>query len=198
MNAEVFVLKKCTCCRLDFPKTNEFFFAKVIKQQNKSGLAIYYSFRTICKKCYGKKGQAIKVKKRCKDLNCDVSDYRKNWKKQYSQTRTFDLEAKGKLSKGQYNVYLKNIKDGIINNLKEHRKKVFKNKHSKPWLRKFDYGNKIFLTLKERKTKANVIKIEKITDSYIINISGLKKGQLPQENIETKRLIIQLKRELKK
>lgn len=132
-----FVLKKCTCCNLEFPKTEDYFFAKVIKQQNKSGLAIYHSFRAICKSCNNKKGEANRIKKRCKEMNCDVSDYRENWKKQYSETRT---KYKTETTKSKY--------------------------HSK-----------------------------NLTDTYIKQL--YRSVKVPKEMIETKRLLIELKRTLK-
>ena len=189
-------LKTCCNCKKEFPKTKDYFFAKVIKQKNKSGLATYYSFRSNCKTCHGKKGNERRVEKRCKELDCNISNYRQNWKTQYSKTRTFDVQAKNELSEGQYNVYRKMFLDGIANNLEEYKKQVFKNKHSKPWLRKFDYDGMVFLTLKERQTKNNITNREKLTDRYIVNAFGFKKGQVPKEVIETKRIIIKLKREL--
>jgi len=132
-----FVLKKCTCCKLEFPKTEDYFFAKVIKQQNKSGLAIYHSFRAICKSCNNKKTEANRIKKRCKEMNCNVSDYRENWKKQYSETRT---KYKTETTKSKY--------------------------HSK-----------------------------NLTDTYIKQL--YRSVKVPKEMIETKRLLIELKRTLK-
>ncbi len=132
-----FVLKKCTCCKLEFPKTEDYFFAKVIKQQNKSGLAIYHSFRAICKSCNNKKTEEKRIKKRCKEMNCNVSDYRENWKKQYSETRT---KYKTETTKSKY--------------------------HSK-----------------------------NLTDTYIKQL--YRSVKVPKEMIETKRLLIELKRTLK-
>lgn len=132
-----FVLKKCTCCNLEFPKTEHYFFVKVIKQQNKSGLAIYHSFRSICKSCNNKKTENNRIKKRCKEMNCDVSDYRENWKKQYSETRT---KYKTETTKSKY--------------------------HSK-----------------------------NLTDTYIKQL--YRSVKVPKEMIETKRLLIELKRTLK-
>ncbi len=43
---------------------------------------------------------------------------------------------------------------------------------------------------------SNNHKIKNITDSYIYNSLGYKKGELSEEVIETKRNIIKLKREL--
>ena len=137
LNFKTLITKTCTCCKLELPKTEEYFFSKVIKQQNKSGLAIYHSFRSICKNCNNKKTEANRIKKRCKEMNCDVSDYRENWKKQYSENRT---------------KYKKNC--------------TIMKYHS-----------------------------ENLTDIYIKNL--LKTNEIPKELIETKRLIIQLKRQIK-
>jgi hypothetical protein len=134
-------MKTCTNCKIEFPKTKDYFFVKIIKQQNKSGLAIYNSFRSICKKCHGKKGEENRIKKRCLEMDCNISKYRENWKKQYSKTR---------------------IKYDLIN---------FKTKSK--------YHSK------------------ELTDYYIANRFRLKMKEIPKEMIQTKRLIIQLKRELK-
>ena len=130
-------IKKCTSCKLELPKTKEYFFAKVVKQQNKSGLAIYHSFRAICKSCHNKKGEENRIKKRCKEMNCDISNYRENWKKKYSETRT------------KY---------------------------------------KIDITMSKYHSK-------NLTDTYIKQL--YRHIDVPKEIIETKRLIIKLKRELK-
>ena len=130
--------KICSCCKKKFPKTKEYFFAKVIKQQNKSGLAIYHSFRAICKRCNNKKTEANRIKKRCKEMDCDVSDYKENWKKQYSETRT---KYKIETTKSKY--------------------------HSK-----------------------------NLTDTYIKQL--YRSIEVPREMIETKRLLIELKRTLQK
>jgi hypothetical protein len=190
------MVKTCGECNKDFPKTKDYIFVKVIKQKNKSGFATYYSFRSTCKTCHGKKGNERRVKKRCKELDCNISNYRKNWKKQFSETRTIDMQAKKKLTRGQYSHYRRMVLKGVASNVEEYRKEVFKNKNSKPWLRKFDYEGKVFLTAKERVNKNNSMKIDNLTDIYITNMLGLKKGEVPNELIETKRLIIKIKREV--
>tara|TARA_R110000796_G_C14437310_1_gene421880 strand:+ start:65 stop:670 length:606 start_codon:yes stop_codon:yes gene_type:complete len=189
--------KICGTCKKELPKTLDHFFAKRTKQKLASGkIAIYKGFRSNCKKCHAVKGGERRVKKRCKELDCNVSDYRENWKKQYSKTRTIDLFAKKELTEGQYNVYKSYLKKGIVFNLEEHKEMVYINKHSKPWLRKFDYGGKIFLDNKETRIKSNRNKIDNITDSYIVNYLGYRKNEVPIEIIESKRLLIKLKREL--
>ena len=189
--------KICGSCKKEYPKTKKYFFIRTYKEVLASGkTAIYKGFKSNCKKCHGIKGAERRVKKRCKELDCNVSDYRENWKKQYSKTRTINLLAKKELTEGQYNTYKSHVKKGLSFDLKEHKERVYINKHSKPWLRKFDYGGKVFLEDKERRDKNNKNKIENITDSYIVNYLGYKKGEVPKEIIETKRLLIKLKREL--
>ena len=183
-----FVLKKCTCCNLEFPKTEEYFFAKVIKQQNKSGLAIYHSFRAICKRCNNKKTEANRIKKRCKEMNCDVSDYRENWKKQYSETRTFVKEI-SHLPKGVQSVIRKKIKDGyVFTNYQQYRIDCRKNVSQVK--RKYEYGNIDFVP------KGIQTGIKYLTDGYIALTLKAKVKEVPKEMIEFKRLTIQLKREL--
>tara|TARA_R110002153_G_C13171177_1_gene484112 strand:+ start:65 stop:670 length:606 start_codon:yes stop_codon:yes gene_type:complete len=189
--------KTCGTCKKELPKTLDYFFVKTTKQKLASGkIAIYKGFRSNCKKCHAVKGGERRVRKRCKELDCNVSDYRENWKKQYSKTRTIDLFAKKELTEGQYNVYKSYLKKGIVFNLEEHKEMVYINKHSKPWLRKFDYGGKIFLDNKETRIKSNRNKIDNITDSYIVNYLGYRKNEVPIEIIQSKRLLIKLKREL--
>jgi hypothetical protein len=130
-------IKKCTCCKLDFPKTKDYFFVRIIKQQNKNGIGIYHLFRAICKSCNNKKTEQNRIKKRCKEMNCNISDYKENWKKQYSETRT------------KY---------------------------------------KIDVTISKYHSKH-------LTDTYIKQL--YRCIDVPKEMIETKRLIIKLKRELK-
>jgi hypothetical protein len=82
-------MKTCNTCKKEFPKTTEYFFSKIIKQKLSNGqIAVYNTFRSDCIKCYGIKGYKKKVEKRCLELKCSISEYRKSWKKQYSETRT--------------------------------------------------------------------------------------------------------------
>jgi len=196
-----FVLKKCTRCNLEFPKTDGYFFGKITKQQNKNGLAIYHSFRAICKKCNREKGEENRVKKRCKELNCDISDYRNNWKKQYSKTRTFDLEAKEKLSKGQYAHFRTLLSNGIIYNTESYLKHILESKKERNILlsniaqSKRKYFGKEEKRLALRKYAKN--EMLRLTDAYVANVVMKKPiKELSKEIIETKRLIIKLKRQL--
>jgi len=131
--------KICGKCKNEFPKTEEYFFKRLIKQENKKGLSIYFSFKSSCKTCHKQQSENNRIKNRCKHLNCEVSEYRENWKMQYRKTRQ---------------IYV--------------------------------IGNS------ETKSKFHA---KNITDIYLKTL--LRNSFLPKEIIETKRLIIQLKRELK-
>jgi hypothetical protein len=183
--------KKCTSCNLEFPKTKDYFFARVIKQQNKSGLAIYHSFKSICKSCNNIKSEENRIKKRCKEMNCDISDYRENWKKQYSETRTLVKEI-SHLPKGVKSIIRKKIKNGyIFTNYEQY--KIDCRKNISQVMRKYDYGDVDFVP-KEKRDKTGIVNL---TDAYIALTLKAKVNEVPKEVIETKRLIIQLKRELK-
>lgn len=173
--------KICTCCNLEFPKTEDYFFVRK-KYKN--------SFRSICKSCNNKKTEANRIKKRCKEMNCDISDYRENWKKQYSETRTFAKEIIH-LPKGVQSVIRKKIKDGyVFTNYEQYR--IDCRKNLSQVRRKYDYGNVDFV-LKEKLSKSGIVNL---TDGYIALTLKEKVKQVPKEMIEFKRLTIQLKREL--
>ena len=179
--------KVCGTCKIEFPKTEEYFFKRVIKQQNKSGFSVYYSFKSNCIKCHGKKGMALKIKKRCQEMNCEVSEYRENWKKQYSKTRTKYIEEISHLPVGTRNTIMKKIHGGYkFTNYEKYRldwrKELSKSK------RKYDYGNLDFIP------KGTQAGIKNITDAYIALCLKKSVKEIPKEMIETKRLIIKLKR----
>lgn len=191
-----FVLKKCTCCNLEFPKTEDYFFRKTEKQKLASGkIATYHSFRAFCKKCHGKKNEERRIKGRCKVLNCDVSDYRENWKKQYSETRANDFEALSCLSSGQYNNYLKLKKKGLVNNYQDYLNS--RSLRISEAAKKRGEQSKWHGKLKERRKEERQRQKERLTDSYVANVVMKKTvKEVPKEMIEFKRLTIQLKREL--
>jgi hypothetical protein len=182
------IIKKCTSCNLEFPKTDEYFFAKITKQQTKNGLAIYHSFRAICKKCNGKKGEENRLKKRCKEMNCDVSQYRENWKKQYSETRTIIKEI-SHLPKGVQSVIRTKIKNGYVFTTYE-KYRIDCRKNLSKSHRKYDYGDLDFVP------KGTQTGIKHLTDAYIALCLKAKVKEVPKEMLEFKRLTIQIKREL--
>jgi len=183
-------MKTCNTCKKEFPKTTEYFFNKVIKQKLSNGkTAVYNCLRSDCKKCHGKKGMEIKIKKRCVQLKCNVSDYRENWKKQYSETRTHFKEFKNypldtRKRMNQYKIQGKDI------STYENYRKLGRFKLSQI-RRKYDYGN-VNIVSKKQLSRSH---IDNLTDAYIALTLNKKVSELPKEMIETKRLIIKLKRE---
>ena len=188
--------KMCTSCKKVFPKTLEFFFKKKMKQTLANGTVKFYdSFRSNCKACYGKKGNERKVAKRCKELGCQVEDYRESWKKQYSKTRTKYPQITHLPKTVQWTLR-KWIDGGYVFTTYEqyridHRRNLSKVR------RKNDYGDALIVTQK----LSNKRKIDNITDGYIVGIikqtKDLSKDEIPQSMIHTKRLLIQLKRHIK-
>lgn len=192
------IVKKCTCCEIYFPKTSEYFFVKKIKQQNKNGLSVYHSFRSICKKCYGKKGETNRIKNRCLEMGCSILEYRENWKKQYSKTRTKDLKLKKVLTESQYRNCLK-LK---ISNPDTYLKRVEQSKtEANKRLSNLVKSKRILFTEKDKKNRLRFYaknERERLTDSYIANVVMKRPVKsLTKELIETKRLIIKLKRHVK-
>jgi hypothetical protein len=57
-------LKKCCCCKAEFPKTLEFFHKQIIKEIRVDGrIAIYNSFRHVCRACYKNKSKDTSKKR---------------------------------------------------------------------------------------------------------------------------------------
>lgn len=182
--------KTCTNCKKTFEKNEDNFFKKVIKQLNAKGeLKTYYSFRSVCKLCHGKIGNKRRVKKRCYELNCTVSQYKTKWKQQYSKTRTLHPEI-SHLPKGVQSVIRKKIKNGyVFTTYKQYKTDCAKNISKAK--RKYDYGDLDFVP---KKTQTG---IKHITDGYVALTLGMSVKDVPKQIIETKRLIIKIKRELK-
>ena len=196
--------KKCGVCNKFLPKTSDFFFKRIIKQKLANGEIVYYnSFRSCCKDCHAKKTNERRIKKRCKEMGCDSEDYRKNWKKQYSESRTIDLEVKSKLTDAQYSNYIKFIRKGLVKTYDEYLIYVEKSKkeRNKRLIREVLLRKKYFTTKDKKQAQRMYAKNERerLTDSYIANLVMNKRiSELTPEIIETKRIIIKIKRELKK
>ena len=181
--------KTCTSCKKELPKTEDNFFIKITKQQNKSGLAIYRSFRSICKSCNNKKTEENRVKKRCKEMGCNISEYRKKWKEQYTETRTHFKEFKEYSLDTRKRMFKYKEEGNDVSTYKKY-KELGKLKISKI-RRKYDYGNIDFVP------KNTQTGIKHLTDGYIALTLKQRVKEVPKELIEFKRLTIQLKRELK-
>lgn len=184
--------KICGCCKNELPKNEDYFFKRIVTQELKTTNEIksYLSYKSICKKCHKEQSELNRIKKRCEKMNCDVSDYRENWKKQYSETRTFVKEI-SHMPKGVQSVIRKKIKDGyVFTNYEQYRIDCRKNVSQVK--RKYDYGDVDFVP-KEKLSKSGIVNL---TDAYIAMTLKAKVKEVPKEMIELKRLTIQLKREL--
>tara|TARA_R110000772_G_scaffold23786_1_gene63418 strand:+ start:825 stop:1406 length:582 start_codon:yes stop_codon:yes gene_type:complete len=188
--------KKCINCNVHLPKTDDFFFKRVEKNILADGsIKTYTSFRSNCKKCHSKKGNQRRIKLRCEEMNCEVSEYRKKWKKQYTETRTKDKEAKEKLNNSAYIYYKRLLKLGEVKDLLSYfyRIESQNRRRSKSKIKITSYNY-----IKDYRNKYYKKDREKLKDAYITNgLMGLKVSEVPKEIIETKRLIIKIKREIK-
>ena len=183
--------KKCGGCQKEYPKTQEYFFIRNIKQISKTTgeLKIYKSFKSQCKKCHGLQGDKIRVKKRCLEMSCEVVDYNKNWKKQYSNSRILFKEVNDSPVKNKTTIHNKIRKGYVYLSYEQYR--IDCRKNISQVRRKYDYGNLDFVP------KGIQTGIKHLTDGYIALTMGLKVKEVPKEFIEVKRLTILLKREIK-
>lgn len=189
--------KVCTKCLSEYPKTTDYFFAKIIKQKLSNGeTAIYNTVRSNCKKCHGENGGKRRVKKRCKELNCDVSNYRAKWKDQYTKTRTLHPEAKDKLTESQYNVYCQLFNKGEVSNFIDYLYRIEAKKRTQS---KRCIKNTSYKKIQNYRNEYYKEDRKKLKDSYVSNnLLGFKVGEVPKDMIQTKRLLMQLTRELNK
>jgi len=181
--------KVCVRCKKLLPKTDEYFFARVIKQKLANGeIAVYNCFRSFCKKCHGVSGNKNRIKKRCLEMNCNVSEYDEKWKLQYSETRTHFKEIIN-LPDGVKNVLRNKMKNGyVFENYEKYR--IDCRKNISKAARKYDYGNLDFVP------KNTQTGIKYLTNGYVALTLGHRVKDVPKEILETKRLTILLKREL--
>ena len=185
-------MKKCNTCGIEYPKTTEYYYRKKIKQKLADGsIAIYDSYRSDCKTCCNKKNEDRRIKKRCEEMNCDISEYRKKWKEQYSRTRT-KCQKISHLPRSIRASILKKIKKGYVFTTYEQYKIDCRSNISKA-RRKYDYGEVCFVS-KEDKSKSGIVNL---TDSYVAMSMRIPVDEAPKELIEVKRNILKLKRELK-
>lgn len=188
-------IKNCTSCKKPYPRTNEYFFDKVIKQKNiKGDIVIYNTYRSSCKICHGKDGCKRTIKKKCIKLNCTISEYDKAWRLKYSFDRLKYKELKG-LTKSKRASILKKMNKGYkFINMEDYKKDCSVNVSLAR--RKHDYGVGSYdrkLTQKEINRK----QLDSLSNAIVCNKMGLKLSDVNKDEIELKRLIIQLKRELK-
>ena len=187
----VIPVKKCGTCGIEFPKTEEYFFKRIIKQKNANGETVKYnSFRSVCKQCHAVKMRDAQRNRRCKEMGCSIDEYEMYWQKYQRQKLTKHAEIKHLPKSIKANLY-KAISKGYKFTTYEKYKKDCRINVSKA-RRKYDYGDVDFVPQEEK----NRCGIKNLTDGYIAATLKSKVGDLPKEIIEVKRLIIKLKREL--
>ena len=184
--------KICNHCNIEFPSTIKFFFKKIVKQKLANGTtATYNSFKHICKKCWSINQTNKRRIKRCKEMNCKIEDYKKNYLDQYSRTRSRYPEIRH-LRESIRTSIRKWIDNGYKYTTYEQYRLDVKKLHSRR-RRKYDYGDCNFVS-KENLSRSAIVNL---TDAYIALTLNCKVKEVPKDMIETKRLVLKLKRELK-
>lgn len=130
-------------------------------------------------------------------MNCNVSDYEEKWKEQYSKTRTKNGLAKSQLTINQYSRFLKSgLKEVNLFKDKTEKSKIERDKR----ISEISKNKRKYFTDEDKRIALRGYaknERERLTDSYIANVVMKKPiKELSKEIIETKRIIIQLKREL--
>lgn len=75
------LFKTCFVCKKRLPRTEEYFHVKLIKQQNKRGEAIYYSYKDRCRECHNAEMRSRHITEYWKDpLKARERSRRQYWK----------------------------------------------------------------------------------------------------------------------
>jgi hypothetical protein len=172
-------MKTCSTCKQEFPETTEYFFLN----------SNHKSLRSNCKKCHGQ----IKVKKdrekKCKELGINIKDYETYKRNELLSRPIFQLKnekLKGIPRSYRARILKKEREEGyVFTTFEQYKLDVLKIRSETQ--RKYNYKDCVKLSYE-------IIK-DKLPDYYIANRFRKKLSELPKEMIETKRLIIQLKRE---
>jgi hypothetical protein len=181
--------KICTCCKLELPKTEGYFLLKSKRKNYKWKVNEIY--RSNCKKCWYQKTSEQRILKRCNELGIERSEW-DVWKRE-------DMLKKP------------------IFQMKDERLKDFERPLRRRILKKIREENYVFTTIENyykecseniskahRKYNYNIagklnsdIISNEMPDYYIANRLKIPISELPKEIIETKRLLLKIKRELK-
>lgn len=190
---KVRIFKVCTSCKVEFKNNEENFFKKREKRKLASGEEkISFKLTATCKRCHGKDSAARHRKKMCKEMNCSIDDYKENWTSRKNEARMNHPELKHLSSSIRQRIG-KMIDNGYVFTTYEQYKKEYRIKMGKS-KRKYDYGDVDFLT-EEMHNKSGIVNL---TDAYVAMTMHQKVSEVPKELIETKRVILKLKREFKK
>jgi hypothetical protein len=181
--------KTCTSCKLDLPKTKDYFLLKSKRKNYKWEIKEIY--RSNCKKCWYEKTAEQRILKRCKELNINREDWDIFKKENILKNPIFKLKderLKG-LNRPLRARILRKIREDnyIFTTIENYYEECSENKSN--CQRIYNYNTKSKLT-------KEIIK-ETLPDYYVSATMGKSVKQVPKEFIDTKRLIIKLKRELK-
>lgn len=187
--------KICTNCKKEFEKTEKNFFRKAIFWVKKNGEKVYGSKLTAtCRPCHSELITKRNREKRCKELGCDLKEYRKEYYKQIAISKTKLPHIK---DKKEYKYILRKIRQGYKFTIMEQYYIDKENTKVEKFLkmRKVDYPEckKVSDLPKEIFNKCkNEYNNRVLTDGVVSNRMGLKISECPPELIENKRLIIKL------
>lgn len=186
--------KVCGTCKKEFPKTDEFFFKRIIRDKNKRGdIVEYNSFKSDCKSCHADKGNKRRVKKRCEEMGCHVKDYKVNWIEQMRMAKAKYPEIMH-LPEGVRKTIRKWIDNGYNFTTYEQYKVDCKKSMQERALkrRKYNYEKKGTLSDKDRNDMAH----QMIAKSRVALVLGLPTSELPDSIYRVVKTNLQIKREL--
>ncbi len=185
------IKKTCGDCGNSFPKTEEFFFKRIIKQELVKGNVVEYnSFKSDCKKCFALKAKKRRVKKLCEKYNCNVEELPQKRIESISFSRLKYKSLKDVRKSRRHSIRNK-IDDGYnFTTIEQYEKDCKKNVRIAR--RKYDYGLPFDSNIPQK--ISNRSGIINLTNSYVAATLGHKVDELPKDLIENRKLIIQLKR----
>jgi len=181
--------KKCTCCNLEFPKTKDYFLLKPKRKNYK--WKVYEIYRSQCKKCTYKNTNEKRILKKCNELLIKRDEW-DDWKRkdklkkpifQFKDDRLKDFNRPLRAR------ILRKIREEnyIFTTVENYYKECLENKSNAQ--RKYSYST-------VGKLSSDIIANE-MPDYYIANRLKMPTSEIPKEIIETKRLLLKLKRTLK-
>jgi hypothetical protein len=169
-------LKTCIDCKIEYPKTLEYF------HKNGKGLISY------CKKCNIKRIKEYRIKNPNHAKKTSFNYYQNNKEIIINKIKEYRINNKEKLNvkkKETSKKYRKNNRETIKEKAKKYRE------NNKEKAKEYRENNK------EKFKQYHKNMCENLTDYYIKVRLKKTKEDIPNEIIETKRLTLQLKRELK-
>ena len=186
--------KTCARCGTEYPKTEEYFFRKIVKQKLSDGtMKKYKSLRHVCKQCHSIIGTEKNRAKRCKELGCNINELNQVVRNiiSFKKLKYKELKDVPQLIRQYCLRYSR--KEGRLILPPEYEELRNKNLKEK-WLkqRKYDYGEAERVTPSMLNKKST----EAMTDARMALIIGMPVKEIPKEIIEVKRTLIMLKREV--